>query len=209
MILHIYFDSKPKTEDLLKCFREAAVLLKRQKEPLLLREERTSRLPDKSGQGQAHEVVWTAPGIRLRQRVTTGKGDARAGFLYDVSFVLELDSGTRLDVQSESSDAVTLREVLVRLAGVTPEQFGSIRDIFRRHLGLAADQTDSVWITTINAEAALKSGHGAFARSLLDRGKALYPTIAEVAPDQQEYWWPRFRELARKLDEALREPDDH
>lgn len=208
MMLHIYFDAKPTTDELLKCFRETATLLRRNVEPLLLQEERSSRLPDKSGQDQAREVVWTASGTRLRLRVMNGKGDARAGFIYDVSFVLELDSGVRLDLHSDSTDARTLREVLLRLTGVTPDQFANIRDIFRRYLGPAADQTDSVWITTINAEAALKHGYGAFARSLLDRGKALYPTITDVAPDLQEYWWPRFRELTSKLDDALRKSDD-
>jgi hypothetical protein len=113
---------------------------------------------------------------------------------------LTLDTGFRLELNDRNSHP-RLSEVKVRLHRLWPEQFDAVRRIFREYLGEEADFTDAPRLATLNAEAALDAGLGAFARHLIDQAKERYEARADLRIEETEKseWWPRLKALSEAL----------
>lgn len=198
LILH--FDCSLDEEPLLEILQRVAMALHRRPEELEFRRTRQQLLSDPAEDPRAREEVWKAKGVRIDIRIMNAGVDQRAVNDYELFFQLTLDTGFRLELNDRSPEP-RLSEVEVRLYRLWPEQFDAVRRIFQEYLGEEADLTDAPRLATLNAEAALDAGLGAFARHLVDQAKERYEARADLRLQETEKseWWPKLKALSEEL----------
>jgi|GEM_PF-5433982 len=198
--LMLHFQRPLDEEPLLEILQRVAMALHRRPENLTFRRTHQQLLSDPAKEHRAKEEVWEASGARIDIRITNAGPDQRITNEYELFFQLTLDTGFHLELNDRNPHP-RLSEVKARLHRLWPQQFDAVRRIFQEFLGEEADLTDGPRIATLNAEAALDAGIGAFARYLIDQAMARYEARADLRIQESEKseWWPRLKALSEEL----------
>jgi hypothetical protein len=180
---------------LLDIFQQVAGLMQPDLEAPDFRRIQQYPLPDRHEPRQAKVETWGRDGASIEIRIVAREGNHRQGNNYELSYRLTLDTGFRMELTGHSPDP-ELPELWVQLHRLWPNNFDAIHRVFCDYLGEEADATDGPRAATQNARAAIKAGHGAFARHLIDKAMDRHRARADLRlQEEEEKWWKELRRL--------------